>query len=154
MNFRLIAIFVFFIIGFVSSNNTQADMIKRKDIIGMWRIESFELERTNGVTVSWAETIKGTLLYTDDGFVSVSLNGKLKEDFKILFYSGTFELNRDGVIKHYVWNASDPNRVNKTMKRRACLHDGVLTLYAEGEYGKAKLKWTKTSTKDLVDIMD
>ncbi|MCC5792127.1 MAG: hypothetical protein JJT82_05900 [Legionellaceae bacterium] len=136
------------LLSFISKGFSHS--IKTNDIVGLWRIESFTIINTKGVARKWAEQIHGTLFYSKDNFMSVSLNGKNGKSNKILFYSGTYDVYSDKEIVHSVLNASDPNRINKIMFRKAEINSGYLTLIAKAKYGTAILKWKKIKVANLI----
>lgn len=128
----------------ISWNSTaEAKMITKEQILGSWRIVDFTIISKNGAEEKWAENTHGTLIYTPENFMSVSINGQRNNDPVYLFYSGKYIVCENNVIKHRVLNATDPNRINKTMIRSASYKKNVLTLTAFGNYGTAVIRWKK-----------
>ena len=121
----------------------EAKVITKKDIVGLWRVVDFIIISGAGEEKKWAINTHGTLIYTESNFMSVSINGEKNNEPVSLFYSGKYSVCPDNVIKHKVLNATDPNRINKTMIRSATYKKGILTLTANGTYGTALIKWKK-----------
>lgn len=131
--------------------NKHGDSMK-DEVLGTWKLLSFEIEDLQGNRHSWGNDAQGLLIYTYGGHMSVSINKALEKKSdndaqnifdSILFYSGTY--SADGkTIKHQVTQASNPARIGKEMLRYAELNDDVLTLESPKEsFGKAILKWKK-----------
>ena len=125
----------------------EAKDITKKKVIGLWSVVDFKIISKNGLERKWADEVYGTLIYTPDNFMSVSLNGKKNGESLFLFYSGKYVVAKNNIIKHRVDNATDPKRVNKTMIRLASYNNGFLTLTAYGDYGTAIIKWKKYNLK-------
>lgn len=122
------------------------------DLVGTYRLQSFQIHRKDGTTSPWAENAHGTLLYGADGSMSVAINGApveagLKGEAllaKFLFYSGTYQV-ADGVVRHHVTEATDPQRIGKAMVREArWLAPGELELSATADYGRSVLVWKRS----------
>lgn len=122
----------------------------KDQIIGTWKLQSFEIQDLENQSRSWGSETQGLLIYTSTGHMSVSINkaieNKSDNDVQnifdsILFYSGTFSVEGK-VIKHQVTQASNPARIGKEMIRYAELNNDLLTLESPKEsFGKAILKW-------------
>lgn len=113
------------------------------DISGSWSLVSFSIEDELG-SRNWGEDSHGILIYSPDGFMSVSINSTPTENpsDSILFYAGKYSLSAN-TVRHEVCNASDPARIGREMVREFKLENGILTLVARGEFGKAVLCWRK-----------
>ena len=124
-----------------------------KELIGTWKLTSFTLSK-NGVTEPWRDNVTGTLIYTDNGSMSVAMNSKVHQGDNlfdsILFYSGTWssDENEDGKVRvhHHIENATELTNIGKTLTRNVDLVGDELELSAEGEYGRASVTWKKRST--------
>ena len=124
-----------------------------KELIGTWKLTSFTLSK-NGVTEPWRDNVTGTLIYTDNGSMSVAMNSKVHQGDNlfdsILFYSGTWssDENGDGKVRvhHHIENATELTNIGKTLTRNVDLVGDELELSAEGEYGRASVTWKKRST--------
>lgn len=122
--------------------------------VGTWELKSFEIEEHIGHRRSWGKNTHGLLIYTSTGHVSVSINRdvelKSENDAQnifdsILFYSGTYSAE-GGIINHQVTEASNPQRIGKTMIRHASLDGDLLTLSSPKEsFGTAHLIWRRVS---------
>ena len=75
-------IVTFMLISFAGAG--FASSLKEKELIGLWRIKSFIIINNKGIAHQWAEQVHGTLFYSKDHFMSVSLNGKSGQLNKIL----------------------------------------------------------------------
>lgn len=127
--------------------------VEMKDrITGTWLLERFLIESIDGETRDWGKNSQGQLIYTESGYMSVSINKEVENKSSveaqnyfdsILFYSGTFSVDKD-VIKHQVTNASNPTRIGKELIRYAKLNENILTLTSPKEsFGRAILTWRK-----------
>lgn len=126
----------------------------KNQIAGTWALESFEIEDQHGFRKSWGKNSRGLLIYTHDGHMSVSINRAVETNSEIeaqniydsiLFYSGTYA-TEDNTITHHVTQASNPQRIGRTLIRFA-KHDGdklILTSPKE-PFGTAHLTWRKIS---------
>ena len=124
----------------------------KHEIIGSWALERFDIEEPSKNVRPWGKNATGLLIYTADGYMSVSINrdveNKSDQEAKnifdsILFYSGTFAAETE-IIRHKVTNASSPTRIGKEMIRYATLDGDRLTLKSPVEsFGQAILIWRK-----------
>ena len=123
-----------------------------KRFIGVWDLDSFEITK-DSETHPWGKNTSGMLIYTESGEVSFGINkdperasGKRYEAIFncILFYSGSFEVLSESEVCHKVQQASDPDRIGKSLKRKyRFLSDNKLQLEGSGEFGIAKLIWNR-----------
>lgn len=123
-------------------------------ILGTWVLESFTIETAQKETKSWGQNCHGLLIYSPDGYMSVSINKDVerKSDVdaqniydSILFYSGTFIVEGD-TIQHQVTQASNPARIGREMLRFVTFESNILVLTTPQEsFGRAILKWKKTT---------
>ena len=126
---------------------------------GTWQLEAFTITHPEKGTRDWGTNLRGLLIYSSTGHVSVAINKDVKRDTTVvaatttpadkdlldamLFYAGTFSVNGT-VITHHVTIASNPARVGKEMIRFAALAGDVLTLTTpEESYGTANLVWRR-----------
>ena len=115
-----------------------------QDVIGAWKLKSFEIEK-EGVSRPWRQNAHGTLIYSEDGYMSVSINSDHSEDDwlnSLLFYSGTYEV-QGTTIKHVVLNATNPDRIGNKLIREATFDGKQMSLSAKGPFGHAILNWVK-----------
>jgi hypothetical protein len=122
------------------------------EIVGTWSLESFVIHPKEGSSRPWGEGLRGLLIYTESGHVSVSINkdvvsksGNSDEDIldSVLFYAGTYTL-QGNVIHHQVTQATSPSRIGRDMIRYAEFKNGNLNLTTPEEaFGKAVLVWKK-----------
>jgi len=121
---------------------------------GTYTLESFEIENPEGVCTPWGVNTRGLLIYTPDGYMSVSINKDVDAaqsgdaEFEaifdsILFYSGTYQLEGN-LIRHQVTQASSPARIGREMLRYASWNGPCVTLVTPKEsFGRAILVWRK-----------
>ncbi len=122
-----------------------------KMVVGTWRLENFQIEDEDGKR-AWGKNLRGLLIYTLGGHMSVSINKDIESDGdnesenildSILFYSGTYRVDGDKVF-HQVTVASSPARVGKEMVRQARLDGDTLTLDTPPDASpKATLVWKR-----------
>ena len=103
-----------------------------RDLVGSWRLESFELRASDGgVSYPFGEDASGYLFYNDDGFMSAAFmganrarpdSGDLSQvDDQVNFdafnaYCGPFEVKDDRVL-HHVEVASMPHFTGTVQER-------------------------------------
>jgi hypothetical protein len=117
---------------------------------GAWELVRFEMIDQEGLRTFWGEKASGLLIYTPDGYMSVSINSQAifgSEDAQevldgILFYSGRYRV-QGREIRHQVLHASDPRRIGSEMVREVSFNDGLMTLTARGDFGVAELCWRR-----------
>ncbi len=118
---------------------------------GTWALEAFTIEHPEKGKREWGSNLRGLLIYSSTGHVSVAINKDIKESGNsdkdtldaMLFYAGTFEVSGT-TISHNVTIASSPARVGREMIRYAHLDGDLLTLTTPQEsYGTAKLVWRR-----------
>jgi hypothetical protein len=119
---------------------------------GTYKLESFEIEENSGYRRPWGKDVHGLLIYTADGYMSVSINKAVETNSEndsknifdsILFYSGTYKAD-EGTIAHQVTQASNPQRIGKTLLRYANVDGDKVTLSSPREFfGIAHLTWKR-----------
>lgn len=127
-------------------------MFSRQQIIGTWNLDTFTITSPSGEEKPWGENVSGLLIYTNDGYMSVSINAKPNptEPLKsLLFYAGTYEI-KDNLIIHKVTHATDLNRIGKTMERKVTITDNGMMLTGTGPFGIAKLQWRQNQINNLL----
>ena len=135
----------------IKDRNMESQQICKSDIVGTWKLIEFKITTKEGITRDWRPDSYGLLIYSNDGYMSVSINASatkemLSNDLSnyILFYSGEFSISNKNVIKHNVTNATSPERIGKEMIRIGKIDEkGHLELSANGQYGHAQLLWEK-----------
>lgn len=111
-------------------------------LIGTWSLIEFKYENEAQEMVSWGNRAHGLLIYTADGYMSLSVNN---ED-DIFFYAGKYSILDHSQVVHYVTNASNPARIGKKLIRDIQMSDAKLTLSSTGdEFGKGFISWRRTS---------
>ena len=122
---------------------------------GTWQLEAFTITHPDKGTRDWGVNLRGLLIYSSTGHVSVAINRDITsapadiapsdKDLldAMLFYAGTFSVN-GSVITHHVTIASNQARIGKEMIRFAALDGDVLILTTpEESYGTANLVWRR-----------
>lgn len=132
----------------------KTEKLRLADIVGTWRLKTFDLQEGAEPLHAWGFDTHGLLIYTPSGHMSVAINryapwtseGKPKEPAEVhsqnLFYAGSYVIE-EGIIKHYVTQASDPDRIGTVLTRKGSLQDGLLTLTGEGPDFLATLVWKR-----------
>lgn len=124
-------------------------------IPGVWSLESFMIHRENGEIFNWPGKQSGTLIYTDNGYVSVAQNREpipnptMEDKARISnFYTGTYELDLDNSrIFHTGLQSSVPSVIGKKMQRELkILEDGRLEITGLGLKEHVTLIWSKVSS--------
>lgn len=124
----------------------------KSQIVGTWSLEAFVIHPKEGTARPWGEGLRGLLIYTESGHVSVSINkdvvsksGNPDKDVldSVLFYSGSYAVDGN-VIRHQVTQATNPARIGREMIRYAEFKNESLNLTTPEEaFGKAVLVWKK-----------
>ena len=142
-----------------------AKAVRREDLIGTWTLISWTQHRGDAALLPMGEAPVGAIIYTDDGFVAVSImrcdrphmttgdfvtaNAAEKaaafEGF--LSYFGRYELQGEDVV-HRITSASYPNWVGDSQVRTPSLEGDILKLQAAprmvaGVAVSASLVWRK-----------
>ena len=122
------------------------------NLVGTWRLISFQIESLKKVCSDWGKNAEGLLIYTDSGHMSVSINKNVikesENEFEnilnsTLFYSGTYKV-QGHVVHHQVKHASNPDRIGKELIRYAELSGENLTLTTpEESFGRAIIIWRR-----------
>lgn len=124
-------------------------MVKPKDLLGTWKLESWKVTYSDGRPVSYPFGRKpvGLILYTPDGYMSATISrsdrssmsnpnvrraprGEKADSFDSYFhYSGTWRIEGNEVI-HTVLHALDPFFVGTDQVREMDHQGNVLVLTA------------------------
>ncbi len=120
--------------------------------VGTYQLESFVIEQADGTRADWGRNMRGLLIYTSSGHVSVSINRDIEilesgdpQDVldSMLFYAGTYQIHGNE-IHHHVTIASNPDRIGKTLTRSLSFDSQLLTLTSPFEsFGRAIVQWRK-----------
>ena len=119
----------------------------RQKLVGVWHLVSWKQQRGHEEILPMGEAPIGTIVYTDDGMVSVNIMRRTRAQMKsgdfvtgsmeekaeafgsYLGYAGTFEITEEGVV-HRISCASYPNWVGQRQVRYPKLEGDTLTLDA------------------------
>jgi len=134
-------------------------------LIGSWKLESFELESTDGdVVYPYGQDLTGYLFYNEDGFMSAAFmnaergqggDGDLSEAAKVssydqfMAYSGPFEVNGDKIAHSVevssleVWIGTVQERWFKIDGDRLDLLTAPLAVGSDAPVGR--LTWSRVS---------
>lgn len=141
------------------------NQITKSMLVGTWGLLSWTQNRGDEKVFPMGSDPVGTIIYTEDGFVSVNIMRRLRENLKTgdfvsasieekaaafgtyLGYSGDYELTGEEVV-HRITCASYPNWVGESQVRRPLLEGDVLTLDAaarivNGVSITARLVWRR-----------
>ncbi len=118
------------------------------DLIGSWRLVSFELRLSEGkILYPFGKKVKGLLIYTKGGYMSGKLMpcertrfaaadphkgtaAEVKEAFEgFIGYYGKYEIDcGKNIVKHYIEGSMFPNWEGQVQERFFELSDNLLTL--------------------------
>ena len=130
-------------------------MISEQDLIGTWQLESWAIGYSNSdeLTYPYGEEPQGLLLYSSDGWMSVSIGLPGREAFpgdtpyrklpeatraeaftSYFHYAGRYVV-KDGDVTHYVTQSLNPNMPGSEQLRHAELDGHTLVLSGKDEFG-------------------
>lgn len=121
------------------------------NLIGKWKLVAYEHTKPTGERVVVTEGQAGTLLYTVDGQVRVSIQRdseklralSLPTDLGDIKYSGRFEvIEATQTVLHHLQEANT-GREGQTLTRQFSLKGDRLELSGVGLHGLAKLTWQR-----------
>jgi hypothetical protein len=123
-------------------------------VVGTWGLESFVRITDSGKEVSWCKEPHGLLTYTQEGYVSASINcskdtpadAPSQKYENRLLYAGTFTQNSKTQITHHVLNSSDLSIIGRELIRDIESIDGnqlVLTGIAANKAGRFRIVWKR-----------
>ena len=140
------------------------------DIVGTWRLVSWELRDSTGeVTYPLGPDAEGRITYTADGFMSVLITGRGRRPYasgdmfggtmeeaakaagRSIAYCGTYQRAGD-VVLHHVELSTFPNWERTEQERFISWQDGRLVLstrpiFIDGKEQEARLIWERDSTR-------
>ena len=117
-------------------------------LVGEWELTRFELQDNSGNWSAWGESLRGLLIYTSAGFVSVGINRNIGSpsfsvDKDCLFYSGKYRLNGSEII-HDILVASGAEKIDTELVRTASFSGELLELSGSSATGKKfRLVWKR-----------
>ena len=126
--------------------------LTKADLIGVWLLDEFIVHRESGERFVWPGRQSGTLIYTDDGYVSVAQNrdplpNPSEADRRRVsnFYTATYELDlANDRVWHTALQSSVPSVVGARMERQVqWLPDGRLQLSGQGLQERVTLVWRR-----------
>ncbi len=126
--------------------------ITKSFLVGVWSLDEFIIHRENGEQFIWPGDQNGTLIYTDNGYVSVAQNRQplanptAEDNDRVSnFYTGTYELDLDNYcVFHTGLQSSVASVIGQRMKRSLkVLMDGRLQISGVGLKETVTLIWTK-----------
>jgi hypothetical protein len=118
------------------SAEKQGSGAAKQKLVGAWRLVSLEGPRADG-KVQRASDLKGMLLYTSDGHMSVQLmypqsasgltNEYVKNGYEASF--GSYDVNEEAhTVTHHVEGSITAGRVGKDLPRAYQFSDGQLII--------------------------
>ena len=115
----------------------------RSDVVGRWRLASYEAASKDDVIYPMGKNAIGVLDYSADGKVSVHIMGE-----GYFAYYGDYTVDeRASTITHHLEMASQPSFVGASNLRHADLQDDRLVLSGamtfEGEPRTIKVTWKR-----------
>jgi hypothetical protein len=126
--------------------------LRKQDLVGVWTLERFVVHRADGEDFVWPGRQSGTLIYTDDGYVSVAQNrdplpdptpeGRARESN---FYTGTYVLDLEhGRVVHTPLQSSAPGIIGVPAERAVTMDaEGRLWLSGVGLKERVTLVWRR-----------
>lgn len=120
------------------------------ELVGTWILEKSENPMPDGSVVSYCTGVHGSITYTDEGRVSVSLNcapeGKGSEPADIsgrrFFYSGPYKY--DGkFVTHTMQNASQAELIGQSFSREVTIDGDLLVLTGDNQGQKFSAYWRR-----------
>lgn len=123
-------------------------------LVGEWSLKDFIIVRDCGEAFRWPGEQSGTLIYTENGYVSVAQNrtplpNPSTEDKQRVsnFYTGTYELDLvNQRVYHTPIQSSVPENIGERMERHlTLLPDGRLKITGKGLKEEVVLIWGKIS---------
>lgn len=126
--------------------------LTKEALVGVWSLDEFIVHRSDGTLFNWPGKQNGTLIYTENGFVSVAQNREplenpSKEDESRVsnFYTATYELDlENGRVFHTALQSSVQSVIGTRMERELrFLPDGRLWLSGMGLKERVTLIWSR-----------
>ena len=144
---------IFAIIALLSLTATayaKPGQITAADLVGVWKLIKSENPMPDGTTVSYCNEVHGYIIYTSEGYVSVSLNcgPQLNESEpanvsgRKFFYTGTYDV-KGSEVTHHLENASDTQLIGSDSKRYVTFARSVLVLTGENQGQSFSAFWQK-----------
>jgi hypothetical protein len=121
-------------------------------LVGRWSLEAYENFQPSGSSILMTEGQSGSLEYTSDGVVHVSIrrDEKLLKSLGLssrlanIQYRGRYEVNESNhSVFHHIEEANEPGRAGKTLIREYLLLGDRLEIVGIGQTGKVKLTWAR-----------
>jgi len=153
-------------------------MIEKQDLVGSWQLESWTIGYSNRDEFSYpfGENPSGLLMYSDDGWMSASINLEDSETFpdglsprtmppekaaaayhSYFHYAGRYKIV-DGDVIHYVAQSLNPNFPGTEQLRHAELDGHTLVLSGKDEAGEVtrfhSLVWHKVAAVEDHLVID
>lgn len=113
-------------------------MATDKDLLGVWELQAWELQKKSGEFVPRGKNVRGLLMYSPIGRMSVSITS----DGPKVFYAGTFEVKGDEVLHGAEITFDEKNFSN--VRRRIELDGDTLVLRTPIEDAvQVRLTWKR-----------
>ncbi len=128
--------------------SNTAFALSSRSLVGTWQLTSYTILESGGEK-PWCHQPVGIISYLPNGFMAVGINCRdekgewIKDPKDMVFYTGRYEIRKDGVIVHHVEHSSELSRVGQDLERTAVLEKDTLTLTGKGTKGQVKLIWKK-----------
>ncbi|MGZ3796511.1 MAG: lipocalin-like domain-containing protein [Pseudobdellovibrionaceae bacterium] len=124
----------------------------QNSLIGKWSLKAYENFQLSGSSILITEGQSGSLEYTIDGRVrlsirrdqhqlnSLGLNSRLAN----IEYFGRYEVDEaTQSVFHHIEEANDPTRIGKTLLRNYHFNNDQLEIVGTGFDGRVKLTWSR-----------
>lgn len=130
------------------SNNIKSTIA---GIISEWNLFDYSRYLDTGKEIKWQGTQTGILKYATNGMMSVKIERShiqkeidpLDEKRLNIWYRGRFKVVADCEVLHIIEQASDENRVGKTLVRKFTVDESTLTLEGWGLRERVMLVWKR-----------
>jgi Lipocalin-like domain len=107
-------------------------------ILGVWQLESWEIQKKDGTFKSRGKNVHGLLMYSSTGHMSVSLTS----DGPDIFYAGTYEL-KDNRMLHRAEMSFDPKHFTNVRRRVTLNGDSLILLSDDDAKRGLRLTWKR-----------
>src|SRR5687767_13112406 len=109
--------------SYIEISTNALSPIRSNKIVGCWGLIDFYTVEQNNL-IKWKGIEKGLLIYTVEGYVSVSINRQPLEDKEFteaeknrlnFFYAGTYQIVHN-IVMHKITCSNIPNLINKNLQ--------------------------------------
>jgi len=126
--------------------------LRKEHLVGVWSLDEFIIHREGGELFHWPGKQNGTLIYTENGYVSVAQNSEplesptLEDRSRVSnFYTAKYEADlATNRVFHTVLQSSVASVIGERLEREVkLLEDGRLWLSGTGLKERVTLIWSR-----------